>query len=492
MPGSFHNKLSWAGSAVALFGAAGIVFFAAFDHFSTRSNPYWGIFAWVVFPAIMLCGALGVAAGMARERVRRRSGDAASLERFPIWDFNLASSRRLLVILAVGAALFFPLSAVGSYHAYEVSESVPFCGSACHTSMSPEHTAFAVSPHSAVKCVDCHVGPGASGYVEAKTSGVRRLWKAVTNTYSRPIPPALQNLPHSSATCASCHAPGRLGPEIVRSFAHFAYDEANTPRQIDLLMNVGGRGDDGSAQGIHAHQSKHIEFGYLDENFQTIAWVRLTQPDGKVTEYRTDDPKVTKEIGDRASRRVMDCADCHNRTGHTFETPDRAVNMALLHGRLDSSLPFLKKRSVELLAARYETAEQADVSIATGLRTFYAATRSSSAAADEPKIAKAIDELRRIYHANFFPEMKASWETFPSNIGHFSSPGCFRCHGGTMKTAEGKMIPKDCALCHTVIGQSEGKSSVRIAGKEFTHPIDMGDLKDATCVDCHTGKGIAQ
>ncbi|MEO5763612.1 MAG: NapC/NirT family cytochrome c, partial [Vicinamibacteria bacterium] len=469
-----------------------IVFFAAFDHVSTRGNPYWGIFAWVLFPAIMLAGALLFTLGVARERARRRRGQEPSLRAFPVWDFNVASARRTLLISLVALALFLPISAVGSYRAYEISESVNFCGNACHTSMEPEHTSFAVSSHSATKCVDCHVGPGPSGYVEAKASGVRRMWKAMTNTFDRPILSPLQTMPHSGGTCDSCHAQGRGAGQILRTFAHYAYDETNTPRQIEMLLNVGGAEPGGKAQGIHAHQSKKIEYGYLDPSFQAIAWVRVINNDGTTTEYRTDDPKVTREIGDKAPRRLMDCADCHNRTGHTFETPDRAVNLAMLHGRLDPALPFLKKEAVDLLSRPYATAAEGQASIGRELRAFYAKSYQASAGADEPKIVQAIAELQRIHSVNMFPEMKASWETFPNNIGHYSSSGCFRCHGGNMKTAEGKVISKDCQMCHTVQAQSEARASLRIAGKEFVHPIDMGDLKDATCADCHTGKGIAQ
>ncbi|MEO5761212.1 MAG: hypothetical protein ABIR28_02760, partial [Vicinamibacteria bacterium] len=98
MPGVSHNRLSWAGAALALLAGAGIVFFAAFDHVSTRGNPYWGIFAWVLFPAIMLTGLLLFALGVARERARRRRGQEPSLRAFPVWDFNVASARRNLLI----------------------------------------------------------------------------------------------------------------------------------------------------------------------------------------------------------------------------------------------------------------------------------------------------------------------------------------------------------------------------------------------------------
>ena len=492
MPGLFHNRLSWLGAAVATFGATGILFFALFDHFATRSNPYWAIFAWVIFPAIMLFGGAVIAWGMARERARRRRDPESHIPALPVWDFNLAASRRWFLIVAGFLAFFVPLSAVGSYHAYEASESVDFCGNACHTSMAPEHTAFAASPHSAVKCVDCHVGPGPTGYVEAKASGTRRLWKAVANSYHRPIPSPLQGLPHSSGTCASCHSKDHFAGQVLKTFAHYAYDETNTPRQIDMVLNVGGASPDGRVEGIHAHQAKKIEFAYLDESFQVIPWVKVTNPDGKVTEYRIEDPKITRDQVDKAPRRTMDCVDCHNRSGHNFANPDSAVNASLLHGRLDSSLPFLKKEAIDLLGAAYNSTDEAEAAISRYLQAFYSSKYPALKTTKSAQITAAVSELQRLYRSNVFPDMKASWESYPNNIGHFYSPGCYRCHGGNMKSADGRFIPKDCQTCHSVSGQTEGKAAARLVGKDFVHPMDLGDLKDATCADCHTGKGIPQ
>ncbi len=492
MPGLFRNWLSWVGSAIALFGAAGILFFAAFDRVATRGNPYLGIFAWVLFPAIMLFGGAAVVLGMVRERGRRRTAAPMSVSTLPVLDLNLASHRRWFLAGVGFLAIFVPLSAVGSYHAYEVSESQSFCGATCHTSMSPEYTAFAKSPHAAVKCVDCHVGPGPTGYAEAKASGVKRMWAAMTDSFHRPIPTPIKNLPHSTGTCVTCHSKGRFVGQKLETFAHYASDEANTPREIDLFLNVGGGSPGGRVEGIHAHQAMQIEFAYLDEALQIIPWVKVTKQDGKVTEYRVDDPKVTREQIEKAPRRKMDCVDCHNRIGHSFETPDGAVNSSMLHGRLDLSLPFLKRQAIDVLGRPYSTSQEAEATIAREILAFYASTYPEVKEKKGAQIDAAASELQRLYRMNVFPEMKASWETFPSNIGHFYSPGCYRCHGGSMKSAEGKIIPKDCQNCHSLSSQREGKASARFPGSEFVHPLDMGDLKEATCTDCHTGKGIPQ
>ena len=50
-------------------------------------------------------------------------------------------------ILTASGLLFLGLSVFGSFKAYEYTESNEFCGTVCHTVMSPEHTAYQASPH---------------------------------------------------------------------------------------------------------------------------------------------------------------------------------------------------------------------------------------------------------------------------------------------------------------------------------------------------------
>src|ERR1700675_282841 len=48
--------------------------------------------------------------------------------------------------------------------------AVQFCGQSCHV-MNPEFTAHQNSPHASLECVECHVAPGAAGWVESKKAG---------------------------------------------------------------------------------------------------------------------------------------------------------------------------------------------------------------------------------------------------------------------------------------------------------------------------------
>jgi ribosomal protein S27E len=87
--------------------------------------------------------------------------------------------------------------------------------------------------------------------------------------------------------------------------------------------------------------------------------------------------------------------------------------------------------------------------------------------------------------------MKVSWQSYPENIGHFYSAGCFRCHDGQHLSREGKVIRKDCAICHTTLSQEEGGAKIMAGnGQAFKHPLEIGDLAGVSCTDCHSGKGI--
>jgi hypothetical protein len=87
--------------------------------------------------------------------------------------------------------------------------------------------------------------------------------------------------------------------------------------------------------------------------------------------------------------------------------------------------------------------------------------------------------------------MKLNWQTHPNNLGHLYFNGCFRCHDGQHVSPEGKVISKDCNLCHTVMRQEDGGTRLAAAPRlNFKHPVDLGDMTQVNCSDCHTG-GVA-
>jgi hypothetical protein len=70
--------------------------------------------------------------------------------------------------------------------------------------------------------------------------------------------------------------------------------------------------------------------------------------------------------------------------------------------------------------------------------------------ADGPALRRAIDVTQSIYGRSVFPSMKITWGTYPIQLGHTVSNGCFRCHDESHKTSAGQAISQDCSMCHTM------------------------------------------
>ena len=86
--------------------------------------------------------------------------------------------------------------------------------------------------------------------------------------------------------------------------------------------------------------------------------------------------------------------------------------------------------------------------------------------------------------------MGVTWGSHPNNIGHEDFLGCFRCHDGKHKSAEGKIISKDCEMCHTVLSQKQENIPAGTKVSKFVHPVDIGDeLMKTNCSDCHAAGG---
>ena len=135
------------------------------------------------------------------------------------------------------------------------------------------------------------------------------------------------------------------------------------------------------------------------------------------------------------------------------------------------------------------TAEKAREGIATSLDSFYLTQYPELYPKKRQEIQKAVAEVQRIYQTNFFPEMKADWRAYPNNIGHKEWAGCFRCHDGNHKTADGarKIAASDCNSCHVILAQGSGEQLEKLnpKGHSFFH-IDAIN-EDFSCNNCHTG-----
>jgi hypothetical protein len=488
-PSLLRNYISFIGLAIIAASLTCIVLLFLLELSGDTHNPYLEIFTYILFPSILVFGLFIAFVGALIERRRRRTLSPEQIGAYPVLDLNNARSRRALIAFLCLSFIFLFISAFGSYRAYEFSESVTFCGQVCHTVMNPEFVAYNAAPHSEIRCVECHVGGGAEWYVRAKFNGLRQLYAVTFNTYHKPIETPVHNMRPANETCAKCHWAEKYHGEQLKIFNHYGYDKDNSLNQTRMLIKVGGGSPDaGPVSGIHWHMNIANEITYIsDEKRQNISWVRMKNMNGEVVEYTAKGAQLTPQQIESSPKRKMDCIDCHNRPTHIYVPPDRAVDQALDANKLDRSLPFLKAKAVETLSKPYNTNDEAVNSIAKDLDEYYRSSHADVYSAKNDSINGAVKEVQRIYQTYFFPEMKTDWKAHPDNIGHYYSQGCFRCHNGEMTSPQGRVIRKDCNICHTTLDQSWGGKTLTANNGSFQHPVNLGDKNELNCAACHKG-----
>ncbi len=444
-------------------------------------NDYVNIIGFLVLPGILISGLALCPIGILFRRWKfRRHGVSKTI-----------SSRAAMAFLMISFFVMLPLVGVSGYQAYHYSESAEFCGS-CHAVMEPQFVAYQASPHARITCAECHIGAGASPFVKSKLSGLRQVWAVATNSYPRPIHPAINQLRPARETCEQCHWPEQFFGSQLKTLPRYSHKEGNDRRELAMLVKVGGANKYiGRAEGIHMHMLDKVEFVAIDDHMQDIPWVRYTQGDGTTTIYRADG-EPADDPPPAGTMRRLDCMDCHNRVGHEFLSPEKAVDLALNAQRLDASMPFMKREAVDALVADYPDKEAALAGIEQAIRGFYTEKFPELLQQKPDAIDKAVDALRAIYTQNLFPYMKANWATYPNNIGHLESPGCFRCHDGLHVNDRGDAITSNCSACHSVLTR-QPDPTVLVEGA-FEHSLvlhgswkGMGPHTRMRCDQCHDG-----
>ena len=417
------------------------------------SNPYVGIIVFLVLPVVFFAGLVLVPIGVYLSKRQIRAGLAEA-------EFDRKSAlKRIAWFFIVVTVLNILIGTQLTYRAVTYMETPQFCGGSCHT-MKPELAAYRNSPHSRVECVDCHVAPGAVGWVNSKTNGLHQLAATVFGTMPKPIPSALESnrLVPARETCEHCHWPQNFGGTRLRVLSKFADDEANTRTETVLLMLVGGNRISG-IHGAHFGPGIHIRFAAADPARQTIPWVEYRNTEtGDFRKFAVADPP--SDSAKDLPTFEMQCVDCHNRPTHTFDLPERAMDKALARGEIPAGLPFIKKKSLELLKTTYTSTQEAAEKLPPALVSFYQQNYPDIYAKRANDVRQAGQSVLAIYERNVFPELKVSWGTYPNNLGHADFPGCFRCHDGSHTAADGKTITQDCNSCHEPLAMDEASPEI--------------------------------
>ena len=499
LPQLTYNWISGIGAVLASVAfLTSVVFLILGFVFTGMSSPYIGILTYLVGPALTLFGLVLIPFGMWLKSRSLKQGKAEEHPHWPRIDFNEARTRRGAALLAVGMAIYVVASTVGSFEAYRYTDSVPFCGKLCHTVMEPQYVTHALSPHAVVSCTSCHVGPGVGWYARSKIRGLSRVYAVATSSYPRPIPIPLSDLRPEELQCHQCHWPENFFGGRHKVFHNYLYDTANTPWPVEMIIHTGG-GDPNLSQagGIHWYMyiGYTVEYIARDKQRQDIPWVRATnKKTGEVTVYQDQDNPLSEEEIAVAAPRTIDCIDCHDSCAHILNTPDEAIDTAMLLGQIDSGLPGVKKAAVAAMAASYPNHDTAMKGIASSIDQFFQEQPDGVYAQWKAEIGTAVLATQQRYSQNVFPYMKAGWNAYPNNLNHLYYKACFRCHLGRHRSKSGKTIVHDCTTCHRIISQGSGQRSeaeTGVAGLTFTHPVDIAGLwKTMACSKCHTGAGV--
>jgi len=449
-----RHWISLVGAVIALVVGVLIVMFFIMEMAGFVGGAYLGILTYMILPMVLVFGLLLIPVGVWRKNQLDKAAQAhheAAPRGLPVIDLNNERTRGVLLASIFVGLVSVVVIAGAMFKGVEVMESVAFCGTVCHTVMEPQHTAFQRSSHSKLRCADCHIGPGADWFVKSKISGSWQLVSVAFNLYPTPIPNPVHNLRPARDTCEQCHWPTRHVGDLLSVRSRFATDETNSMTKTVLLMKVGGE-QGGKSSGIHWHVDRGVKIRYQsDPTRQNIFDVEMTGADGKVRNFKSKDkPEGPLEW------RSMDCVDCHNRPSHTFRMPSPEIDNALEDGRIDRTLPFVKREGLRVLNGKYASHEEARAGIARELETFYKTSYADLATSKAPAIASAGKALGDIYSWNVFPRMKVTWGTYPSNLGHDDdAPGCFRCHDKKHVAEDGEKISGSCKICHAVLADDE-------------------------------------
>ncbi len=401
-----------------------------------------------------------------------------------------------VLVALIGAAVLL----AGGITAWEYSNSNAFCTNVCHAVHPEEPKAHAVSSHARVQCVECHMGRLSTLHLMGlKMTHVNELWGMIVGyerpTHAHTMRPARDN-------CEGCHWPAVKHSDSVRFKHRYADDPKSMETRYKLTLHTGfGEAREGASKGIHWHIAQDMFYVATDAQKQKIPLVQVKEADGKLRTYFDATMGISRQDAEKLPKQRVECADCHNASGHPFRNPADLVDEAIQDGRIDRGLPSIKKRALDIIAKA--TAGDA----VTGNEEQRAAQIDKLVAAAAPKAvdkpeakaaeAKFAREMRQILLTTTFAAKGVDWKSFADNAGHKNFPGCFRCHDGKHQDDKGQAIRLQCTLCHAlpeVVREDGARSVASTVSPDLEPPPSHGEPNfmhdhrskmDSTCTMCH-------
>ena len=437
---------------VTIVTSTTVLFFVFFglEMLGAFEGPYGGIFTFLVLPALIVLGLVLIPIGrFLRSRLEKRG---------LVVDLSMKEQQQRLIIFLILTGANVAILFMAAYHGVHFTDSNSFCGEVCHEVMEPEFAAYQNSPHSRVQCVSCHIGPGADFFVRYKVNGIRQVFAVIFDTFQRPISAPVHNLRPARETCEQCHWPEKFHGDKFLVKTKYEEDEENTELKTVMVLKVGGGGaESGYPTGIHwhTHSGNKVSYIAVDDKREDIVWVEVERENGEKTVYTRGGETFPDSVLEAGERRLMDCIDCHNRPTHTYELPGETIDLEMLVGGIDRSLPSVKAVGLELLNGEYPSKEEALEAIPARLDDYYRENHLDRHADFAASIEKSSETLKNIYQRNIFPAMNITWNTYPNHIGHRDDGGCFRCHAGDHLSEDGLEIDSDCETCHSILAWDE-------------------------------------
>jgi NapC/NirT cytochrome c family, N-terminal region len=436
------------------------------------TSSYVGLITYLALPALFILGLILIPIGWSRLRKSTGQTTQELLSRNFTPDAlrgDLLGSRllRMFLLFTVINIVFLGGGTARMLHFMEEPE---FCGTACHSVMSPEWATYQQSPHSNVKCVECHVGEGVDALIDSKLNGLWQMVSVTFDLYERPIPTPVHQLRPARETCEKCHWPDKFYGDRLLKKTRYRMDEANTPAYTTLSLKIGsGQGDKRGEIHWHIAERNEVRYASVDDEREEIIWVEALQPDGSW--HRYENRNLTGVTAPEESHRSMDCVDCHNRATHIYEDPEQAIDDRMAAGLIDRSLPFIKARALAALTAGYPDKDAAMPGIERSIAGFYRQSYPEQMGMYFEKIDQAVATVQDVYRRNIHHRMNVQWGAYPSHLGHRNNGGCFRCHNEDMVDAEGRRVSNDCTLCHSILSfDSDHPFQYLLPGQEKGDP----------------------
>jgi nitrate/TMAO reductase-like tetraheme cytochrome c subunit/mono/diheme cytochrome c family protein len=398
---------------------------------------------------------------------------------------------RLLPYAVLGVLSLVVL--VGGAYAWDYTNSPKFCGSVCHT-MPPEFSAYEISPHARVRCVECHIGRGfIATQITRKAGDIRHVVFTITRKYEYPI--TANDMRPARETCERCHFPEKFSDDSLRVIKSYGNDYYSTPKTTYLILKTGGGSKrTGLGKGIHWHIENRILYYPTDRNEQTIPYIRVYNDDGSIDEFIDIEAGIKPTDIQDNDLKEMDCITCHNRITHLVNMPNVSVDIAIDRKIIDPTIPEIRLKGIEVLTATYTSQEQALNGIA-GLEDYYRVVYPDYYASNKQTILAAIKALQDIFTQSVYIDQKSDWYSHPDNIGHKNFPGCFRCHDGKHINTQQEPIRLECNLCHSIpkiSGEQDFITNIEItSGPEPQTHFNPSWIAihnkamDNTCSNCH-------